>query len=622
MLCPMSFPPQFLDELRTRLPVSEVVGRRVTLQRRGREFIGLCPFHSDSKPSMNVVDDKNFYHCFACGAHGDIIKFVMENEGLAFPEAVEKLADMAGLDVPKETPAERERSKQRNTLHDVLEHACNWFEQKLAGPGGAEALDYLRGRGLSPKTMGHFRLGWAPDSRTAMTQSMKAEGIDEALLIEAGLLRKPEGGGDAYDYFRGRVMFPITDRRGRVIAFGGRILGDGQPKYLNSPDTPVFHKGRVLYGLAQAREAARKSEEIIVAEGYMDVIALSQGGFEQAVAPLGTALTEDQIAELWKLANEPIVCFDGDSAGMRAAGRAADRALPMLKPGHSLRFVTLPQGQDPDDLISQHGSKAMRDVLDGAVPLSDFIWRQELAAQPVTTPERIADFQTRMRARIREIGERTVQESYADMVENRIREMRRAGRAESGGFKRGDRRGGFNASYKTATFAHGHRSTIPAVMANRQQQIVLAALINHPGLIDELGEAVGALSFADPFLDKLRQQIIEIALDDPGLDSDGLISHLTRLGLSDACKGLLSGDTLGHAAFARRNASLVQARAGLTELLARIGKSHLEAQLADAERAVAEEFSEASWNRLASLRSALASLNSSSALEETDMSRS
>ena len=616
MLCAMSFPPQFLDELRTRLPVSEVVGRRVTLQRRGREFIGLCPFHTDSKPSMNVVDDKNFYHCFACGAHGDIIKFVMENEGMAFPEAVEKLAEMAGLEVPKETPAERERSKQRNTLHEVLEHACNWFEQKLAGPGGAEALDYLRGRGLSPKTIGHFRLGWAPDSRTAMTQSMKAEGIDEALLVEAGLLRKPEGGGDAYDYFRGRVMFPITDRRGRVIAFGGRILGDGQPKYLNSPDTPVFHKGRVLYGLAQAREAARKSEEIIVAEGYMDVIALSQGGFPQAVAPLGTALTEDQIAELWKLANEPIVCFDGDTAGMRAAARAADRALPMLKPGHSLRFVTLPQGQDPDDLISKHGSKAMREVLDAAVPLSDFIWRQELTAQPVTTPERIADFQTRMRARIKEIGERTVQESYADMVENRIREMRRAGR-ENSNFKRG-----YKPSNQNTTFIQGNRSNIPAVMANRQQQIVLAALINHPGLIDELGETVGALSFADPFLDKLRQQIIEIALADSGLDTDGLISHLTRLGLSDACNGLLGGETLGHAAFARRSATLVQARAGLTELLARIGKPQLEAQLADAERAVAEEFSEASWNRLASLRSALASLNSSSALEETDMGRS
>lgn len=616
----MSFPPQFLDELRTRLPVSEVVGRRVTLQRRGREFIGLCPFHTDSKPSMNVVDDKNFYHCFACGAHGDIIKFVMENEGMAFPEAVEKLAEMAGLEVPKETPAERERAKQRNTLHDVLEHACNWFEQKLAGPGGAEALDYLRGRGLSKKTIEHFRLGWAPDSRTAMTQSMKAEGIDEALLVEAGLLRKPEGGGDAYDYFRGRVMFPITDRRGRVIAFGGRILGDGQPKYLNSPDTPVFHKGRVLYGLAQAREAARKSEEIVVAEGYMDVIALSQGGFPQAVAPLGTALTEDQIAELWKLANEPIVCFDGDTAGMRAAARAADRALPMLKPGHSLRFVTLPQGQDPDDLISQHGAKAMRDVLDAAVPLSDFIWQQELTAQPVTTPERIADFQTRMRARIKEIGERTVQESYADMVENRIREMRRAGR-DADGFKRGDRRG-YKPSIQNRSFIQGNRSSIPAVMANRQQQILLAALINHPGLIDELGEVVGAFSFSDPFLDKLRQQIIEIALADSGLDSDGLISHLTRLGLSDACNGLLGGETLGHAAFARRNATLAQARAGLTELLARIGKPQLEAQLADAERAVAEEFSEASWNRLASLRSALASLNSSAALEETDMGRS
>ena len=616
MLCAMSFPPQFLDELRTRLPVSEVVGRRVTLQRRGREFIGLCPFHTDSKPSMNVVDDKNFYHCFACGAHGDIIKFVMENEGMAFPEAVEKLAEMAGLEVPKETPAERERSKQRNTLHDVLEHACNWFEAKLAGPGGAEALDYLRGRGLSNKTIEHFRLGWAPDSRTAMTQSMKAEGIDEALLVEAGLLRKPEGGGDAYDYFRGRVMFPITDRRGRVIAFGGRILGDGQPKYLNSPDTPVFHKGRVLYGLAQAREAARKSEEIIVAEGYMDVIALSQGGFPQAVAPLGTALTEDQIAELWKLASEPVVCFDGDTAGMRAASRAADRALPMLKPGHSLRFVTLPQGQDPDDLIGQHGAKAMRDVLDAAVPLMSFIWTQERNSRPFDTPELFADFENRIFNRVAAIESRSVQENYKEHYKQWFYEFRQLiWEKLRQKYKAGPQK-------KKGTGLSADRFGTEDRFNARQQQILLAALVNHPGLIDELGEIVGALSFADPFLDKLRQQIIEIALADSGLDTDGLISHLTRLGLSDACNGLLGGETLGHAAFARRSASLVQARAGLTELLARIGKPQLEAQLADAERAVAEEFSEASWNRLASLRSALASLNSSSALEETDMGRS
>jgi len=616
VLCAMSFPPQFLDELRTRLPVSEVVGRRVTLQRRGREFIGLCPFHTDSKPSMNVVDDKNFYHCFACGAHGDIIKFVMENEGMAFPEAVEKLAEMAGLEVPKETPAERERSKQRNTLHDVLEHACNWFEAKLAGPGGAEALDYLRGRGLSNKTIEHFRLGWAPDSRTAMTQSMKAEGIDEALLVEAGLLRKPEGGGDAYDYFRGRVMFPITDRRGRVIAFGGRILGDGQPKYLNSPDTPVFHKGRVLYGLAQAREAARKSEEIIVAEGYMDVIALSQGGFPQAVAPLGTALTEDQIAELWKLASEPVVCFDGDTAGMRAASRAADRALPMLKPGHSLRFVTLPQGQDPDDLIGQHGAKAMRDVLDAAVPLMSFIWTQERNSRPFDTPELFADFENRIFNRVAAIESRSVQENYKEHYKQWFYEFRQLiWEKLRQKYKAGPQK-------KKGTGLSADRFGTEDRFNARQQQILLAALVNHPGLIDELGEIVGALSFADPFLDKLRQQIIEIALADSGLDTDGLISHLTRLGLSDACNGLLGGETLGHAAFARRSASLVQARAGLTELLARIGKPQLEAQLADAERAVAEEFSEASWNRLASLRSALASLNSSSALEETDMGRS
>jgi DNA primase len=610
----MSFPAEFLEEIRTRLRVSEIVGKRLKLVRKGREYLGICPFHNDTKPSLSVVDEKNFYHCFACGAHGDIITFTMEMEGLSFPEAVEKLAGLANLEVPRQTPEAREREVVRKTLGDVMEAACKFYEEVLWSPQGRVGLDYLLGRGLSEATIRRFRLGYAPDGRTALRQAMSVKAIEPAMLLEAGLLRKPEDRDETYDYFRGRVLFPITDRRGRVIAFGGRTLGDGQPKYLNSPDTPLFHKGRVLYGLAQAREPASKAGEVIVAEGYMDVIALSQGGFPHAVAPLGTALTEDQITELWRLAREPVICFDGDAAGQKAAARAADRALPILKPGHSLRFVSLPPGEDPDDLLKRGGPKAMRDLLEAATGMADFIWDQELRAHPLDTPERQADFMRRTRGRVREIADKTVQEAYGDAIERRIRQMRDAGRG--GGraapgrfarpvFERPAPRGSATA-----------RARVTAVLGQRQKQSVVAAIITHPDLMEEFGEALGYLQFDDPFLDKLRQDILENVPFEAGLDAAGLRRHLTGLGYSEDCDGLLGPAILGHAAFARPDASLEQARAGVRELLARMGKHQLEEQLADAQQAVAAEFNEANWNRLASLRAALAAVNSSSPLED------
>lgn len=611
----MSFPAEFLEEIRTRLRVSEVVGKRLKLVRKGREFLGVCPFHNDTKPSLSVVDEKNFYHCFACGAHGDIITFSMEMEGLSFPEAVEKLADQAGLEVPRQTPEAREREVARKTLGDAMEAACKFYEEVLWSPQGRDGLDYLLGRGLSEQTIRRFRLGYAPDNRTALRQAMSVKGIEPAMLLEAGLIRKPEDRDETYDYFRGRVLFPITDRRGRVIAFGGRTLGDGQPKYLNSPDTPLFHKGRVLYGLAQAREPASKAGEVIVAEGYMDVIALSQGGFPNAVAPLGTALTEDQITELWRLAPEPLVCFDGDAAGQKAAARAADRALPILKPGHSLRFISLPPGEDPDDLLKRGGAKAMRDLMAAATGMADFIWDQELRAHPLDTPERQADFMRRARARARDIADKTVQEAYGDSIERRIREMRDAGRGRVGRTAPG--RFGKPIFERPAPRASATaRARVAIVLGHRQQQSVVAAIINHPDLMEEFGEALGYLHFDDPFLDKLRQDILENVPSDQGLDAAGLKRHLLELGYSEDCDGLLGPATLGHAAFARPDASLEQARAGVLELLARMGKHQLEEQLADAQHAVTVEFNEANWNRLASLRAALAAVNSGSSLED------
>lgn len=633
----MSLPPHFLDELRDRVTVSSVIGRKYKLERKGREFLAVCPFHNDTKPSLSIVDDKGFYHCFACGAHGDVFKFLMENDGLKFMEAVEQVALLAGVEVPKESPEEQQRAERRRSLQEVVDLACRWYERQLHTSAGEAGLRYLKERGLSDETLKTFRLGWAPDDRKALQRAMKAEGVETDVLVEAGLVKRYEEGersGETVDYMRGRVLFPITDRRGKVIAFGGRVLGDGQPKYLNSPDTPLFHKGRVLYGLAQAREPAHKSGELLVAEGYMDVIALAQAGFP-AVAPLGTALTEDQIVELWRITPEPILCFDGDTAGQRAARRACDRALPLLKPGHSLRFVTLPEGQDPDDLIKRDGKKALRDILATARGLADFLWASELVANPTDTPERRAAFFKRMRDLVREVADQGVQIAYKDDVEARIEAMRRPQGRDGGGreFGRSQGRGGSQRGRGNDRGRGGRwtpppppepigsrtaRARVDAVLPRRQQQVILATFMHHPGLLDELGEVLATLSLDDPFLDKLRRQILEINAEDPGLDANGLRDHFMALGYSETVDGLLSDEALHHAGFARQGASHSDARQGLAELLGRFAGPLLREQLFDAQREYGQTFSEASWQRMLSLQSTLQAITSASALEDAN----
>src|SRR5215831_11496246 len=446
----MTIAPEFLEELRSRLSIASLVGRRVKLQKRGRDHVGLCPFHNEKTPSFTVSEDKGFFHCFGCGAHGDVVGFVMRSEGLAFPEAVERLAGEAGLPVPASTPEERSREQRRATLHSAVEAAAAWFEQQLRAPAGRAGLDYLRRRGLQEETIARFRLGFAPDSWSALKDALAKAGIGEALMLEAGLIVRAEDGSRTYDRFRGRVMFPITDRRGRL-----------------------------LYGLAQASRAAREGGEIVVCEGYMDVIALAEAGFAGAVAPLGTALTEDQMVELWRFAAEPILCFDGDAAGQRAAARAVERALPLLQPGKSLRFAVLPPGEDPDSLIRSQGEAAMREVLDGARPLIDMLWDLELAVSPPDTPERRAGFRQRLRERARRIAERTVQGDYQSEIDRRL----------AAAFAVPGERQGFSGATRRPP-GRGQRPPLPQVggMAARQgvrglerqlEEIVLALLVNH-----------------------------------------------------------------------------------------------------------------------------------------------
>ncbi len=606
----MAFPPRLLDELRQRVSLAEVVGRRVKLIRRGREFTGLCPFHNEKTPSFSVVEDKGFYHCFGCGAHGDVIGFTMQTENFSFPEAVEQLARRAGLEVPQETREERERAERQATLQTAVDAACAFFEKMLHGPEGRAARAYLEQRGLDDATIRRFRLGFAPDGRDKFKRAVMSGAISEALLLEAGLLRKPEGGGESYDYFRNRVIFPIGDRRGRIIAFGGRVMDDGQPKYLNSPETPLFQKGRNLYGWALARVAAAKDPSAIVVEGYMDVIALHRAGFTTAVAPLGTALTEAQIEELWRMAPEPVLCFDGDSAGQRAASRALARALPILKPGLSLRFAILPPSEDPDSLILHHGAGAMRELLERAQPLVEVLWRLE-TAHPTDTPERRAALEKRLDGQVRLIADRSVQEHYRNFFRERLREMFGARRGPMGGHAIPPRFGATRSPYQRATGVRGrgYRFAPPPpaseaapqgeqVLARRREEVTLALVLHHPSLLNEVEEEFAQLEFRSPDLDKLRNAILKTHAGQPDLDAETLTRQLRDDGFSKTVDGVLSAQVLNHAAFARVEADAETVRLGWADTRGRFEKGHLGAQIRDAERNFAGDMSVENWTRL------------------------
>ncbi len=416
----MSLTPQFLDELRARTTLSTLIGRTTKIQKAGREYKACCPFHNEKTPSFTINDEKGFYHCFGCGAHGDAIRWMTDQRGLPFMEAVKELAQAAGMDVPAPDPRAAKRAEAAKGLHDAMAAAQSFFEDQLGGIDGAEARAYLQKRGITDATRRAFGFGYAPDSRGKLKTALRDFGDD--MLIEAGLLIKPDGDRDPYDRFRGRLMLPIRDIRGRVIAFGGRIIGQGEPKYLNSPDTPLFDKGRTLYNIDKASPASRKTDRVIVVEGYMDVIALAQAGFEDAVAPMGTALTEHQIERLWQLADVPIMCLDGDAAGQKAAIRAAGRALPLAKPGKSLAFATMPPGMDPDDVIrSPNGTDSFRNFLALAIPLAERIWKAEREDSPVATPEARASLKQRLIDRVEAIQNSLVREQYyQDLIRDRF----------------------------------------------------------------------------------------------------------------------------------------------------------------------------------------------------------
>ena len=614
----MAFPDSFLEEIRNRVPLSGVVGRSVRLIKRGREFTGLCPFHNEKSPSFTVNDDKGFFHCFGCGAHGDVIGFVMRNGGLAFPEAVEQLAGEAGLDVPRVRPEDREKADQVATLGKAMEEATKWFQAQLQGSVGSEARAYIQKRGLKPETIERFRMGYAPQSRTALKEALLARGIPEPLLIESGLLIKPEDGGPSYDRFRHRVMFPIGDRRGRVIAFGGRALDPDAPaKYLNSPETPLFHKGRNLYNHALAREAARESGTVIVVEGYMDVIALAQAGIDHAVAPLGTALTEEQIALLWRLSAEPILCFDGDNAGIRAAMRAADRALPLLEPGHSFRFAILPGGQDPDDLVKAQGRKGMDEVLAAALPMADILWRKEAEGRPLDTPERRAALEAALYAVAAQIRNPAVQNHYRDHFRSRLRTLfapKRTWTPNRPGGNRPPYAGGPGAWNRPP---EGDKGPMASNL-ERTEKALLAAVVTHPWLLEEHGEAFAALAFPPGPLDSLKSRILEEASRHPGLDGEAFAAHLRQRGLGPALD-LVTGEA-GKILepFARPDTEPDKVERGWWQAVQRYRLAELEQELAAAEADLASNTNPEAWQRFVALKAEVGSARSLVSVSDTD----
>jgi len=602
----MAFPPEFLDEIRARIALPDLVGRRVKLKKRGREHEGLCPFHNEKSPSFTVSEAKNFFHCFGCGAHGDAIGFVMRSEGLSFPEAVEKLAAEAGLKVPESSPQERETARRQAGLLEVLEQACIWFEAQLSQGGGEAAANYLAGRGLQPATIGQFRLGFAPNQRGLLQKAMNAKGIGDSLLVEAGLLKRPEDGGALRDYFFDRIVFPITDRRGRVIAFGGRALGDAKAKYLNSPETPLFHKGRVLYNLALARQAAHDTGELVVTEGYMDVIAMSQAGFPAAVAPLGTAVTEAQVGELWRLVPEPVICLDGDAAGRRAAFRTALTALPGLLPDRSLRFALLPAGEDPDSLVNSQGPGALRRALDRALSLSDVLWLMDTEGRDFAAPERQAGLWQTLHKRVGEISSPEVQNAYRQAMEQRFEAAFRynplSGRRIFSGRRRGPGRPAKGGSWGAAqqggagplAIAGAGRGVrqAPERLRRRQEQVLLATVVNHPAILAEHAEDLTAIELTGADLRQFAQVLVDAVASAPDLDTEALKRHLCDQGFSKLLEELLSRQIYVHGGFARPETPLAEVRVKWTNFLALHRQRQADTETAKAARLLAEDPSE------------------------------
>ncbi len=631
----MRFPPSLLDEIRARLPVSQVVARQVALKRAGRELKGLSPFKQEKTPSFFVNDHKGSWFDFSSGQNGDIFKFVMLTEGLSFPEAVERLAEQAGIAVPQLSAQESARHDELSRLYGLMDAACRFFEAQLAAAIGAGARHYLERRGLAAAAIARFRLGYAPNSRSALKEHLAKAGYSGAEMAAAGTQIHGEDIPVAYDRFRHRVMFPITDLKGRVIAFGGRALEQDVPaKYLNSPDTPLFHKGRVLFNAANARRPAFDQGQIIVVEGYMDVIALAEAGFAQTVAPLGTALTQDQLQLLWRLAPVPVLCFDGDAAGRSAAFRAVDTALPHLQPGHSVQFAFLPEGLDPDELIRQHGAAAFAEVLNKTRPLFDVLVEREERQGEAATPEQRASFDARLKALVARIGDRGVREHYerelSAVLWARSRTLTRAIAGGGGGRSAGfadRRRNNAQPDWRLAVRAteRSRLGGLPRAAAVNQapvrsnelaqhvlpvpprEALLLASLLNHPWLLEQHCEEVAQIPLTAKPLARLRDGLLQVLAEGTPLDSVQIRTQLSAIGLDSVVATAERAITHKGDKFAEAGTDAAEVEAGWLHALA-VHKSQIELKrhLEGLDQAYAANPSETAFAQIVELQQQLA----------------
>ena len=511
---------RFLDELRSKVSIVDVVGAKVKLVRKNREYTGLCPFHNEKTPSFTVNEAKGFYHCFGCGAHGDIIKFEMEANGLPFMDAVTKLANKAGLKVPKFNKENEEEAKHRSSWFEIMELAVGYFEKNLFLPDGAEALNYLTARGFDEDIIKKFRLGYAPDNN-GLRAYLSSKNVSESDMIELGLAVLSEKNSKVYDFFRNRVMIPIIDKRNRTIGFGGRVMGKEEPKYLNSPETPIFNKRKILYNLNYARDKAYEHKRIIVCEGYMDVIAQSKYGFDYAVAPLGTALTEDQIQEAWKICPEPTLCFDGDSAGIRAAVRSVDRVLPILKPGYSLKYVFLPDKMDPDEFLKSKGAEEYEKAITSTMPLADLLWKKNLQSQPIDTPEQKAKFENNIYEEISKITDEKVRGYYLQDIKNRIYTELRGG-------KNSQVLAPQKYTQRPKPAKTKEKLTIKYGLDDKVARFILSAFVCHPELISEFEEKVSMFEIPDTELNLFWNKITDICQENENLNAESFWQKLVE----------------------------------------------------------------------------------------------
>ncbi len=546
----MAVPPEFIEDLRQRVPLSDVVGRRVKLVRKGRRHAGLCPFHTEKTPSFSVVDDDGFYHCFGCGVHGDAISFLREMDGLEFLEAVERLAEMAGLTMPESAPQDSAALKQRKVALDILEETTIFFEIALRREDGREAARYLKQRGLDASIVKTYRIGYSP--RFGLRKALKEKGFSDLDMLAVGVVQKSDRDGSFYDYFRDRVMFPIENRQGKVIAFGARSLGDAQPKYLNSGEGPTFSKKGMLYGWVQARESLRRNLPLVVVEGYMDVIAIYKSGVAAAVAPLGTALTPEQVVLLWKLHDEPIICFDGDVAGQNAQMRALERILPALEPGRTARLAVLPQGKDPDDVILSSGGEGFSKIIATSRSLVDSLWERLHAQFDLHKPESRAQFWQAARDHVRSIGNSQVRSAYGDEIESRIVTMR------------SEIRGVSSTVNRRQVFR-------PQTGSINRHRAVLALLLAHPATVSANFEALLMLDSGDKALESLKKALIDAVIIDPDLDAVALRHHLEGLNLSSALALVMGDDMKARLPFNPAKLCNVEAAVHLDELLELVG---------------------------------------------------